>query len=187
MGATDACLLTSTSVCILTLGSAMTRIKQALFQHGPCEASSAPLLSATAELPFCQADGAGRLRARHRRRMCSCKSKSKKQATHRVRKVRQDVGNLSVRVLFAVAVGMAVCANERGLQRTISDASHAKGGHSRAWYLCSQRWSAASAWLGMRDSPMSPTFARGEVEERCSRHGNAHRRGALSSNSSVGM
>ena len=88
----------------------MTRIKQALLQHGPCEASSAPLLSATAELPFCQADGAGRLRARHRRRMCSCKSKSKKQAAHRVRKVRQDVGNRSVRVLFAVAVAW-LCAS----------------------------------------------------------------------------
>ena len=32
----------------------MARIKQALLQHGPCEAASAPLLSATAELPFCK-------------------------------------------------------------------------------------------------------------------------------------
>ena len=105
MGSTsDACLLTSTSVCILTLGSAMTRIKQALLQHGPCEAASAPLLSATAELPFCQ-DGSLPFRARHRRRMCSCESNSKHQAAHRVREVRQVVGNGgSVRVLFAVAV-----------------------------------------------------------------------------------
>ena len=83
--------------------------------------------------------------------------------------------------------GMAVCVNKLGLQRTISDASHAEGGHSRAWYLCWHRWSAVSACPGMRDSPMSPTFALGEVEERCSRRCNAHRRGAISSNSRVGM
>ncbi len=48
------------------------------------------------------------MRARHRRRMCSFESK--KQAAHRMRKVRQDVGNLSVRVLFAVAVAW-LCAS----------------------------------------------------------------------------
>jgi hypothetical protein len=87
----------------------MARIKQALLQHGPCEAASAPLLSATAELPFCQ-DGSFPFRARHPRRLCSCESKSKNQAAHRVRKVRQVVGNGgSVRVLFAVAVAW-LCA-----------------------------------------------------------------------------
>ena len=93
----------------LTPGSAMARIKQALLQHGPCEAASASLLSATAELPFCQ-DGSFPFRARHPRRLCSCESKSKNQAAHRVRKVRQVVGNGgSVRVLFAVAVAW-LCA-----------------------------------------------------------------------------
>jgi hypothetical protein len=87
----------------------MARIKQALLQHGPCEAASASLLSATAELPFCQ-DGSLPFRARHRRRTCSCESNSKHQAAHRVREVRQVVGNGgSVRVLFAVAVAW-LCA-----------------------------------------------------------------------------
>jgi hypothetical protein len=93
----------------LTPGSAIARITQALLQHGPCEAASAPLLPATAELPFCQ-DGSFPFRARHPRRLCSCESKSKNQAAHRVWKVRQVVGNGgSVRVLFAVAVAW-LCA-----------------------------------------------------------------------------
>jgi hypothetical protein len=169
----------------------MARIKQALLQHGPCEAAaaSAPLLPATAELPFCQ-DGSFPFRARHPRRLCSCESKSKNQAAHRVRKVRQVVGNGgSVRVLFAVAVAWLCAPMSAGSSAQYqTPATPRVVIQIRAWYLCWQRWSAVSAWPGMRDSPMSPTSARGEVEKRCSRHGTAvSGRRAISSNSQGGM
>jgi hypothetical protein len=148
--------LLNTSVFNLTPGSAIARITQALLQHGPCEAAaaSAPLLSATAELPFCQ-DGSFPFRARHPRRLCSCESKSKNQAAHRVRKVRQVVGNGgSVRVLFAVAVAWLCAPMSAGSSAQYqTPATPRVVIQIRAWYLCWQRWSAVSVWPGMRDSP----------------------------------